>query len=142
MAWRATILFPCDTACSSIRATRDRRCAQPGLGAFARTPAYAIDSSRPARPGGAHARRDFELTQISVRRCVARNRVDVRTAFVGGPLIPWGFVVSVVIALGSRLGRFFAFNASKKHQRGPRAGPAPDVVNYSDPVRFPFSPGV
>ena len=68
--------------------------------------------------------------------------VDVRTAFVGGPLIPGGFVVSVVIVLGSRLGRFFSYYWFEKHQRGPRAGPAPDVVNYSDPVRFPFSPGV
>ena len=44
-------------------------------------------------------------------------------------------MVSVVRSLDSRLGRFFSSEFVQKQQRGPRAGPAPDLVELL-PIRF------
>ena len=70
--------------------------------------------------------------------CAARTRTDglfarsnrriVSTsehAFVGGPLIPGGIVVSVVRSLVSRLGRFFTFERVQKTTERPACGTGP-----------------
>ncbi len=51
--------------------------------------------------------------------------VDVGTAFVGGPLIPWGIVVSVVRTLVSRLDRFFSLRHLYKNTREARVRDRP-----------------
>jgi hypothetical protein len=143
MASRGIILFRCGIGCSSTQGRRSRRFStRPGSFMRGRRHLRSILLANSAwRNFGGESPRADTLQTVIRKPC---RRPDARTAFVGGPLIPWVFVVSVVRSLGSHLGYLLRFERVQKLTEKPACGTGTQCGKLlrSDPVRFPFSPGV